>query len=175
MFDTMTFTKVLGAFCGAFLIYLLSKWGGEMLYSTDAGGHGHGEEKVMGYLIETPDTAGGAKVEEEGPDFATLLAEADIKKGAKVFKKCSACHKLEDGANATGPYLSGIVGRKVDTAAGFGYSGALEAVADVWTPENLNAFLEKPSKFAPGTAMSFSGLKKAKDRANLIAYLETIK
>mgnify|MGYP003709562721 CR=1 FL=1 len=64
------------------------------------------------------------------------------------------------------------MGRDVGSVAGFGYSGALVAVADVWTPENLQAFLENPRDFAPGTKMSFSGLKDAEDRANLIAYLD---
>ncbi|MEM9717575.1 MAG: cytochrome c family protein, partial [Pseudomonadota bacterium] len=70
-----------------------------------------------------------------------------------------------------GPYLHGVVGRNVGSADGFGYSGNLVAVADVWTPEALDGFLESPSGYAPGTTMAFAGLKKAADRANLIAYL----
>ncbi len=68
----------------------------------------------------------------------------------------------------------GVVNRDVGTAEGFGYSGSLVAVADVWTPENLDQFLEKPKSFAPGTSMSFAGLKKPADRANLIAYLDSL-
>jgi cytochrome c len=67
-----------------------------------------------------------------------------------------------------------VVGRAVDGVAGYGYSGALSAVADVWSPENLNGFLENPKKYAPGTKMGFAGLKKIEDRANVIAYLATI-
>ncbi|MEO0991306.1 MAG: cytochrome c family protein, partial [Pseudomonadota bacterium] len=85
---------------------------------------------------------------------------------------CSACHKLEDGANGTGPTLYGVVGREADSVAGFGYSGALEQVVDVWSPEHLNGFLESPKSYAPGTSMGFNGLPKIEDRANLIAYLE---
>ena len=106
--------------------------------------------------------------------FAELLAAADPGKGERVWGKCRACHKVEDGANGTGPHLFGVVGRDVGSVAGFGYSGALVAVADVWTPENLQAFLENPRDFAPGTKMSFSGLKDAEDRANLIAWLDSL-
>ncbi|MFU1478909.1 c-type cytochrome [Roseovarius sp. C7] len=171
MFDTMTFTKILGGFCGAFLIFLLGKWAAETIYHT-GGGHGEGEH-AQGYAIEvaSAEDAGSA---EEGPSFEELMASADASKGAKVFGKCKACHKLEEGANATGPYLYGVVGRPVAAADGFGYSGSLKPVADAWTPENLNHFLESPKGFAPGTTMSFSGLKKAEDRANLIAYLQSV-
>jgi cytochrome c len=91
-----------------------------------------------------------------------------------VFSKCKACHKLEDGANGTGPHLFAVVDRTVGAVDGFGYSGKLVAVAETWSAENLDAFLTNPKGFAPGTKMSFSGLKKATDRANLIAYLQTI-
>jgi cytochrome c len=72
-----------------------------------------------------------------------------------------------------GPHLNGVVGRAVGAVDGYGYSGNLVAVAETWTPENLNAFLENPSNYAPGTAMNFRGIRDAQDRANLIAYLET--
>jgi cytochrome c len=169
----MTSTKIIGAFCGALLIFMLGKWAADSLYSM---GGGHGGEEHAAYVIEVEggDSHGEAP-KEEGPDFATLMASADVDKGAKVFTKCKACHKLEAGANATGPSLHGVVGRAVDTEAGFSYSGALEAVATTWDPETLFHFLENPKGFAPGTKMSFAGLSKPEDRANLIAYLETIK
>ncbi|MEE3101783.1 MAG: cytochrome c family protein, partial [Pseudomonadota bacterium] len=115
----------------------------------------------------------GGGGEEEQIDFDALLAEADPARGERVFGKCKACHKI-DGTNATGPHLDGVVGRAVDAVDGFSYSGALEAVADTWTPENLQHFLTNPRKFAPGTAMGFAGLPKAEDRAALIAYLQTL-
>ncbi len=169
MFDTMTLTKITAALCGALLIYLLGSWAAEELYHV-GGGHGD-EEHAAGYVIEVEEAPTGGEVE-EGPSFAELMAVADVDKGAKVFGKCRACHKLEDGANGTGPHLAAIVDRAVSSADGFGYSGALVAVADTWTAENLDAFLASPKAFAPGTAMSFSGLKKPADRANLIAYLQ---
>ena len=174
MFDTMTFTKILGAVCGALLIFLMGNWAAETLYHVGASGHGDEEGHQMGYVIETGATE-SAEAEEAEVDVAALIAAADAGKGEKVFSKCKACHKLDDGANGTGPHLFGVVNRVVDSVAGFGYSGALEAVAEVWDYEHLFGFLENPKKYAPGTKMGFAGLKKPEDRANLIAYLETIK
>lgn len=172
MLDTMTLTKAGGALCGTLLVFLLGNWAAETLYSTESG---HGDHAEQAYVIDTGEEGGhGAAAAEEGPSFAELLAAADPAKGEKVFSKCKACHKIEEGANATGPSLYGVVGRNVGAMDGFGYSGALVAVADVWTPENLDHFLANPKGFAPGTKMSFSGLKKDADRANLVAYLDSL-
>tara|TARA_R110002072_G_scaffold34828_4_gene103696 strand:- start:1499 stop:2011 length:513 start_codon:yes stop_codon:yes gene_type:complete len=168
MFDTMTITKIAAGLFGAWLILLLGKWAGAEIYSAEA----HGEPSYV-IEVEVAD-AGGDSAEEEEVDFASLMAGADIENGAKVFKKCSACHKVEQGVNTVGPYLLGVVGRKVDAAEGFSYSGALEKVAEVWTPENLNGFLASPKGYAPGTTMGFAGLKKIEDRADVIAYLDSL-
>jgi cytochrome c len=168
--DQMTFTKVIGGFCGALLVYLLGVWAAEVLYHV-GGGHGNGDDNVKsGYEIEVA-VSEEVTEEEEVADFATIYASADVAQGEKVFGKCKACHKLGDGENGTGPHMYQVVGRAVDGVAGYGYSGALSAVADVWSPENLNGFLENPKKYAPGTKMGFAGLKKIEDRANVIAYL----
>ncbi|AXI56722.1 Cytochrome c-552 (plasmid) [Pseudoseohaeicola sp. NH-UV-7] len=166
MLDTMTFTKIAGGLCAALLIFLLGKWAADILY----GDHGHHEQS---YVIETGDDEGG-EAEEAGPSFDELMASADIEKGAGVFRKCSACHKLEQGANGTGPYLYGVVGREKAAAEGFGYSDVLASMDGAWTPENLDGFLEKPKDYAPGTTMAFAGLKKPQDRADLIAYLDSL-
>jgi cytochrome c len=165
MFDTMTFTKAAGGICGALLVFLLGKWAAEGLYHTEL----HGEAS---YVIEVE--GGEESGETETVDFATVLASASVENGAKVFRKCSACHKLEAGANGTGPYLHGVVGRDKGAADGFAYSDVLASMEGAWTPENLNGFLEKPSGYAPGTSMSFAGLKKVEERADVIAYLESI-
>lgn len=170
MFDTMTLTKILGGFAGAFLVFLLGKFVAEELYHVSVGGHDG--EVVQGYLIETGGDEGGGE-EEAGPSFEEIYATADAGKGERVFNKCKACHKLEAGENSTGPYLYNVVGREVDTATNYAYSGALEKVVDVWTPEHLQEFLKDPQGYAPGTAMGFSGLGKVEDRANVIAYLAT--
>lgn len=165
MFDTMTFTKAAGGICGALLVFLLGKWAAEELYHVDS----HGEAS---YVIEVE---GGDEVAEvEEVDFATVLASASVEDGAKVFRKCSACHKLVAGENAAGPYLYGIVGRPKGAADGYGYSDTLASMGGEWTPENLSAFLEKPSSYAPGTSMGFAGLKKVEERADVIAYLDSL-
>lgn len=170
MFDTMTFTKILGGFCGALLIFLLGNWAGELLY-TVGGGHGDGHEQA--YVIDTGDDGAGDEPEEE-QSFDELYENADAGRGEREFGKCRACHQLEDGANGTGPHLYGVVGRDVGSVDGFSYSGSLGEVAEVWSPENLNGFLEDPRGYAPGTTMGFSGINDAEDRANLIAYLDSI-
>mgnify|MGYP000427206449 CR=1 FL=1 len=166
MFDTMTVTKAAAGFLGAFLVLLLAKWAAEGIYHM--GGHG-GEAS---YVIEIEDE--GATEEVAEVSFDELMAAADPGKGAKVFKKCQACHKVEPGVNATGPSLYGVVGRTVAAEEGFGYSGSMQEHGGDWTPEALDEFLTKPSAVVPGTAMSFAGLKKQSDRVNLIAYLDSL-
>lgn len=174
MFDTMTITKLGGGVLGALLFFLLGNWAAEGLYHTGPAGHGD-EEHAMGYYIATGDDAPAEEeVVEEEPDFAELLAAADPAKGEKVFSKCKACHKLEEGANGTGPYLYGVVGRAVASVDGFGYSDVVTGLGGAWGTEELNAFIENPKGYAPGTKMSFKGISKATDRANLIAFLQTI-
>jgi cytochrome c len=172
MFDTMTMTKTVGALCGSLLVFMLIGWAGSALYYT-GGGHGEGAEQA--YVIDTgADESGGEAEAEAGPSFEELLASADAAAGEKVFAKCKACHKL-DGTDGTGPHLNGVVDRQKGAVAGFGYSDALMAVADqAWTPANLDGFLENPRVYMPGTTMTFAGLPKPQDRANLIAYLATV-
>lgn len=169
MFDTMTLTKATGAICGSLLVFLLGSWAAGSLFSI---GGGHGEDHAQGFVIETGAEEGSEETVEEGPAFAELFAAADVANGEKLFRNCAACHALVQGENKTGPYLYGVVGRDVGAAQGFGYSGALSEVVDVWTPEELDAFLENPKSYAPGTSMGYAGMRKAEDRADLIAYLD---
>ena len=107
--------------------------------------------------------------------ITALLARADVKAGQKVFKKCKACHSTaKGGPNKVGPNLWGIVGRDRASAPGFKYSSAMAAKGGKWTYQDLAAFLAKPKAFVKGTKMSFSGLKKEKDLANIIAYLRSL-
>ncbi len=164
--DTMTFTKAAGALCGALLVFLLGKWAAEELYHVG----GHGEQA---YVIETGgDDEAPAEDEAAGPDIIEVMASADPEAGAAVFRKCQSCHKLEEGANGTGPYLHGVVGREIASADGFGYSDALSGMEGEWTVEELSAFLQNPKDYAPGTVMSFAGLRDIQDRADVIAYLD---
>ncbi len=172
MFDTMTLTKVGGALCGALLVFLLLNWASDTIYSTETA---HGEHAKAAYVIEVEGEAAAAvSTADETSSIGALVAAADAAKGAKVFSKCKACHKIEDGVNGVGPYLFGVVDRDIGSATGYGYSPAMLAMDGNWTIEHLNGFLTKPKTYLPGTKMGFSGLKKESDRANLIAYLQTL-
>ena len=168
MFDTMTLNKIGAGVCGALLVYLLCNWAAEEIYGGE-----HGEEE-QGYKIAVLETAGG-EAAEEGPAFEELYAAADAAAGQGLFRPCAACHSIEPGVNGAGPSLFGVVDRAPGTEAGYTYSGGFAAVADAWTPENLNHFIESPKGMIPSTMMSYNGMKGAQDRANLIAYLATLK
>ena len=133
----------------------------------------HEEMETFGYPIEGGEEEGAA---DEGPSFMQLLATADPAAGEKVFAKCKACHVAEQGgANGIGPNLFGVVGQPIAAhAPGFGYSPALSGHGGEWTFENLDHWLTSPRGFADGTTMSFAGLPKAEDRANVVAYLNTL-
>lgn len=115
--------------------------------------------------------------------FALLLpiaaagscAAADIAAGKTTFKKCELCHTAEPGKNKVGPSLFGIVGRKSASLKNYDYSDAMKNFNHVWTPQTLNTYLTDPRAMVPGTKMIFPGVKDATDRADLIAYLETLK
>lgn len=107
-------------------------------------------------------------------DFKTLMAQADPAAGEKVFNKCKACHDAEKGGpNKVGPNLWGVVGGPTAHKGDFSYSAGLAGKHGTWTYEDLNAFLTNPKEYIPGTKMTFAGLSKAEDRANVIAYLRS--
>ncbi len=119
--------------------------------------------------------AGGAAEKPKEVPIEELFATASVEKGAAVAKKCAACHNFQEGAGAkVGPDLYGVVGRKVASAEGFAYSEAMKGHGGVWTPLDLNHFLTNPKAAVPGTAMAFAGLPKDVDRANIIAYLNSL-
>jgi len=103
-------------------------------------------------------------------------ADGDAAKGEKVFRKCKACHDAEHKKNRVGPYLVGVVGRKAASVASYHYSAAMKAKGAegvVWDEATLEIYLTNPRKFVPGTKMTFVGLPKAADRADVIAYLKS--
>jgi cytochrome c2 len=102
-------------------------------------------------------------------------ADGDVEAGKVVFKKCAICHRVEAGKNFLGPSLFGVVGRKSATEPGFSYSDAMKKADKTWDPAALDVYLTNPKALVPGTKMIFPGLPKADDRANVIAYLATLK
>ncbi len=128
---------------------------------------------VQGVEQEGEAAGGGAAAAE--PPIAALLASADIAKGANQFKKCAACHTIDKGAAAgIGPNLYGILGLHHAHAAGFGYSDAMKGSSDkVWDWETLSQWVKSPKAFLPGNKMSFAGMSKPQDRADLLAFLNS--
>ncbi len=109
------------------------------------------------------------------PQFVSLLAGASAEHGAQIAKQCQACHNFEEGQGPkVGPDLYNIVGRKIASAPGFNYSSALKSKHGTWDFDTLNTWLTKPSAYAPGTMMTFAGLSNEKQRADVIAYLDTL-
>ncbi|NRG16550.1 cytochrome c family protein [Rhizobiales bacterium] len=136
--------------------------GYEIAVATD---HGEGEEPAE-------------SAEPEVVPIGTRLVEASAESGEKAAKKCAACHSFEQGGpNKVGPALWGVVGRTPGSHDGFGYSGAMTEFAsshDAWTYEQLDHFLTNPRGYIDGTTMSFAGIKKPEDRADVIAYLRSL-
>jgi len=105
-------------------------------------------------------------------DISALLAMGDAAHGQKVFKKCSACHSIKkDGKNKIGPALYNVMGRNIATLLNYKYSKAFLAYGKAWTYEEMNGFLTKPQAHIKGTKMAFAGLKKEKDRASVILFM----
>lgn len=162
----MEITKFVGAICGSLLVFLLIKTGAESIYFS-------GQDVVAFSIpVEQDDRVATEPAPAEKIDFDALMASADAGAGAGVYRRCSACHVLEAGANRVGPYLHGVVGRDIAAVDGFNYSAALTGIDGVWDYEHLFAFIRNPREYAPGTAMAFAGIANVQEIADLIAYME---
>ena len=132
--------------------------------------------KTPGYAVEVEQVAQAsssvAETTDDKVDIAALMAMGDVISGEKIFKKCAACHSIvKGGKNKIGPALYNVVGRKVGGVQDYKYSKALAGYEKSWTFEELNGFLLKPAKWIKGTKMAYAGLRKEKDRASVIKYL----
>ena len=133
--------------------------------------------KTPGYAVEVDNavntsTKSTSETTDDKIDISSLMALGDLTHGEKVFKKCAACHSIvKGGKNNIGPALYNVVGRKVGAIDDYKYSKALSGYEKEWTFEELNGYLIKPAKWIKGTKMAFAGLRKEKDRASVILYL----
>ena len=132
--------------------------------------------KTPGYAVEVKQVATTSTSTEnpavEKIDISALMAMGDVTAGKKIFKKCAACHSIvKGGKNKIGPALYNVVGRTVGGINDYKYSKALASYGKEWTFEELNGFLLKPASYIKGTKMSYAGLRKEKDRASVIKYL----
>ena len=172
--DSFELNKIMGAVLGTLLFVMGAGFVAEAIYHPI-------EDRGPGYALPEPEAAehGGetAAAEPEVP-LGTLLASASAERGAASVKKCAGCHNFAEGeANKQGPLLYGVVGRPEGSHEGFTYSDGMmahNAAGDTWTYENLNHFLTKPSDYVPGTKMNFAGIRTAEERADILAYLQTL-
>ena len=173
--DPLIRVKWAGAVLTSVLVVLLINVTTELVFDGSAGG-GHSEGSsslaVFEELAPATTTTARATTEQALELIAPLLAGADIARGEKVFAKCKACHTVEKGgAQRIGPNLWNVVGAAQAMSDEFNYSRALADAGGAWDFETLNRFLASPRKAVKGTKMSFIGLKKATERADVILYL----
>ncbi|MFN4224964.1 MAG: c-type cytochrome [Hyphomonas sp.] len=153
-----------------------------LVFGDSSAHHGdeHGAEQTLSekmcaqfhYCVEIAEAASAGAVEDVF-DLGAALAIADVSRGERLFAgQCATCHTINaGGANGTGPNLHNTVGASKAHIAGFNYSAAMNAAEGEWTYENLDAWLKAPASYIRGTSMSFAGIKRDQDRANVIAYL----
>jgi cytochrome c len=172
--DSFEFNKIAGAVLATALFVMALSITSEIIYEPI-------EAHVPGFVVALPEGGGGGGVIAPAAPAAPIaprLVAANIGNGENVAKKCVACHTLlKDQAAKVGPNLWGVVGADAGHQASFKYSEAMLAKKGdglTWTYENLDKFLTSPRMFVPGTAMSFAGLPKPDERADLIAYLRTL-
>ena len=129
-----------------------------------------------GFAVEVAQVSSSASAQEEKieekVDISLIMAQGDVGSGEQIFKKCVACHSIAKGeGNKIGPALYNVVGRKIGSVEDYKYSNALVEYGKEWNFEELNGFLEKPAKYIKGTKMAYAGLRKERDRASIIKYL----
>ena len=131
--------------------------------------------KIEGLEIAANQTSSNSETKvEEKINISELLALGDIGHGEKVFKKCSACHMIASGGkNMIGPNLWGVIGRTAGSVSDYKYSKAMVAYGKEWNYEEMNAYLIKPQAYIKGTKMAFAGLRKEKDRASVILFMNS--
>lgn len=168
--NSFELNKILGAILGTCLILLALNIGAEAIFAPE-------KPAKPGYAVAVADHGGeqkGAAKEPEQP-IETLLASATAEKGQAAAKPCAACHTFDKGGpNRVGPNLWGILNRPVASVGGFNYSAAMKAKGGNWSYADLNKYLTNPRAAVPGTNMSFAGIARDSQRADVIAYLRSL-
>ena len=169
--NSFELNKILGALLGTCLFLVALHIATEAIFAREA-------PAKPGYVVavnEEPSKGGASPAAPAEQPIEALLASASTERGAQVAKQCEICHNLQEGQGAkVGPDLYGVVGRPVASVPGFNYTAAIKKLGGKWTFDALNKWLTKPSADAPGTAMTFAGLSNEKQRADVIAYLNSL-
>jgi cytochrome c len=168
--DSFELNKVMGAVLATCLFLLSLNIASEALFHAP-------KPAKPGYDVavqEAPAAGGADQAAPAQEPIEKLLATASIEKGESSAKKCQACHTFNKGEpNRVGPNLYGVVGRDKASLGNFNYSAAMKAKGGQWTIEELNAFLINPRGAVPGTSMSFAGLPRGSERADVISYMNS--
>ncbi|ACI94537.1 putative cytochrome c -like protein [Afipia carboxidovorans OM5] len=169
--DSFELNKIMGAILGTCLVLLVTNFAAQAIFAPQK------PEKPGFEIAVKEDASGGAEATKAAEvPIEQLLANASVEKGQAASKKCAACHTFDKGGpNKVGPNLFGVIDEPKGEGRGFNFSAAMKAKGGSWTIEDLNQFIKSPKGFVPGTAMGFAGISKDSERADLIAYMKTLK
>jgi cytochrome c len=167
--DSFELNKILGAILGTCLGLLAINIAAGAIFAPT-------NPAKPGYEIEVPEQKPGGQPQQQQQEqqqpIEQLLANADAGRGENAAKKCAACHTFNKGGRPlVGPNLWGVVGRPKASEAGFNYSAALKSKGGNWTIDDINQFITNPKAFVPGTNMTFAGVPRATERADIVTYL----
>jgi len=169
--DSFELNKIMGAILGKCLLLLVTNFAASALFSPI-------KAEKPGFEIAVKEAEGAAKggaAPAAAEPIEKLLQTASVEKGAAAAKKCAACHTFAKGEkNGVGPNLYAIVGDKIGEGRGFNFSTAMKAKGGTWTIDDLNKFVASPKGYIPGTAMGFAGIQKDSERADVLAYLNSL-
>ena len=168
--DSFELNKIMGAVLGTCLVLLSTSFAAGALFTPKMPA-----KPGMEIAVKEEATGGKEAAPEKSEPIEKLLQTASVEKGQASAKVCQTCHTFEkNGPNRVGPNLFGIVGDHKGEGRGFNFSAAIKAKGGEWTIDDLNQFIANPKGFVPGTAMGFAGIQKDSQRADVIAYLNSL-